>query len=63
MKVISEIEVERILSMVENELRNDPLYATPEKVPRVTTKEIADYAIEQIERIRRNIKTKTRNED
>lgn len=63
MKVISEIEVERILSMVENELRNDPLYVNSEKVPRVTTKEIADYAIEQIERIRRNIKTKTRNEE
>lgn len=63
MKVISEIEVERILSKVQNELRTDELYINPDKPnSKITTRDIAEFAIEQIEKVRRCVKTKTYND-
>ena len=58
MKVVSEIEVERILSKVENDLRNDPCYNESGRVSNVTTADIANFAIEQLETVRRYVKTK-----
>ena len=59
MRVVSEIEVERIISRVQNELRNDPNYDNSGRVSDVTTADIAEFAIERLEEVRRSVKSKS----